>query len=231
MWPAMGWRKNGHAEARTSNRRGARDAIEARAFIGGEQMIRTIKERLLKLLLVGFVLAGSVHLGASELSELLKKSEHVLLMRHALAPGVGDPAGYKLQDCKSQRNLDAKGREQSQRMGQWLKAQGVGTALLFTSAWCRCKETAEKLALGTPVLEASLNSFFDDMSQGPQSNFSLQKFISNQLKAKGDKALILVTHHVNIAEFMGENVGSGDMVLAKVNSAGKMLSFKIYPSP
>ena len=167
----------------------------------------SIKESLLKLLLVGFFLMGSVQVSASELSELLKKSDHVLLMRHALAPGIGDPAGYKLQDCKSQRNLDTTGRAQAQKTGQWLRAQGVGSALLFTSAWCRCKETAENLAFGTPVLEASLNSFFDDMRQGPQSNLNLQKFIGNQLKTKGDKALILVTHHVNIAEFMGENVG------------------------
>ena len=190
-----------------------------------------MKMNLLKLFLLGWVLTGSFQACASELSELLKKSDHVLLMRHALAPGVGDPAGYKLQDCKSQRNLDASGRAQAQKTGQWLKAQGVGNALVFTSAWCRCKETAENLAFGTPVLEASLNSFFDDMRQGPQSNASLQKFIGGQLKTKGDKALILVTHHVNIAEFMGENIGSGDMVLAKVNAAGKMLSFKIYPSP
>ena len=174
---------------------------------------------------------GSFHACASELSESLKKSDYVLLMRHALAPGVGDPAGYKLQDCKSQRNLDATGRAQAQKTGQWLKAQGVSNALVFTSAWCRCKETAENLAFGTPVLEASLNSFFDDMRQGPQSNVNLQKFMVSQLKSKGDKALILVTHHVNIAEFTGENVGSGDMVLAKVNSAGKLVSFKIYPNP
>jgi phosphohistidine phosphatase SixA len=194
-------------------------------------MIKLIQTNILKWAILGVFVFAGLHVSASELSESLKKSDHVLLMRHALAPGVGDPAGYKLQDCKSQRNLDAKGREQSQRIGQWLKAQGVGHSLVFTSAWCRCKETAEKLALGTPALEASLNSFFDDMSQGPQSNLNLQKFIGNQLKTKGEKALILVTHHVNIAEFMGENVGSGDMVLAKVNSAGKMLSFKIYPSP
>ena len=156
--------------------------------------------------------------------------ENLGLMRHAIAPGVGDPAGYKLQDCKSQRNLDAIGREQAKKTGQWLKAQGVGDALVFSSAWCRCKDTAENLAFGSIVLEASLNSFFDDMRQGPQSNVNLQKFIGNQLKTKGEKALILVTHHVNIAEFAGENVGSGDMVLAKVNSAGKLLSFKIYPS-
>jgi len=194
-------------------------------------MIKRIQSSLLKWLMLGFVMTGSFQASASELSESLKKSDSVLLMRHALAPGIGDPAGYKLQDCKSQRNLDATGRAQAQKTGQWLKAQGVGNALVFTSAWCRCKETAENLAFGTPVLEPSLNSFFDDMRQGPQSNVNLQKFIVGQLKSKGDKALILVTHHVNIAEFTRENVGSGDMVLAKVNSAGKLVSFKIYPNP
>jgi phosphohistidine phosphatase SixA len=194
-------------------------------------MIKRIQSSVLKWLMLGVVMTGSFQASASELSEALKKSDAVLLMRHALAPGIGDPAGYKLQDCKSQRNLDATGRAQAQKTGQWLKAQGVGNALVFTSAWCRCKETAENLAFGTPVLEPSLNSFFDDMRQGPQSNVNLQKFIVGQLKSKGDKALILVTHHVNIAEFTGENVGSGDMVLAKVNSAGKLVSFKIYPNP
>jgi phosphohistidine phosphatase SixA len=186
---------------------------------------------LLKLLCSSFLGIGWHHANASELANLLKQPDHVLLMRHALAPGVGDPAGYKLQDCKTQRNLDAKGREQAQRTGQWLRAQGVKESLVFSSAWCRCTETAEKLGFASPVLESSLNSFFDDMRQGPQSNASLQAFIAGQLKSKGRKALILVKHHVNIAEFMGENVGSGDMVLAKVSPQGKILSFKIYTSP
>ena len=194
-------------------------------------MMKMLKPCLIKLLWVVFGLLGSFQVCASELSELLKKPDHVLLMRHAIAPGIGDPAGYKLQDCKTQRNLDTTGRAQAQKTGLWLKAQGVNDAIVFTSAWCRCKETAENLAFSMPVLEPSLNSFFDDMRQGPQSNLNLQKFIVNQLKIKGEKALILVTHHVNIAAFTGENIGSGDMVLAKVNSAGKIISFKIYPSP
>lgn len=194
-------------------------------------MMKMLKKSLIKLLWVAFGLVVSFQVCASELSELLKKPDHVLLMRHAIAPGIGDPAGYKLQDCKTQRNLDATGRAQAQKTGQWLKAQGVGNALVFSSAWCRCKETAENLAFGTPALEASLNSFFDDMRQGPQSNLNLQKFIANQLKAKGDKALVLVTHQVNMTEFTGATVGSGDMVLVKVNAGGKMISFKVYPSP
>ena len=69
------------------------------------------------------------------------------------------------------------------------------------------------------------------MRQGPQSKLSLQKFISSQLVSKGNKALILVTHHVNIYEFMGENIASGDMVLAKVDSHGKMVAYKLIPRP
>lgn len=185
----------------------------------------------LKWALVCILGVVSSHSNATDLATLLKSNDHVLLMRHALAPGVGDPAGYQLDNCKSQRNLDAQGRAQAQRIGQWLKSQGVRDALVYSSAWCRCQETAEKLGLGTPVHEAALNSFFDDMRQGPQSNAMLQKFIETQLKSKNSKALILVTHHVNIAEFMGENVGSGDMVLAKVSPQGRLLSYKIYPSP
>lgn len=193
--------------------------------------MKTVVVGFLKYLLACMAIFGLLQANASELSEALKKSDHVLLMRHALAPGVGDPAGYTLQDCKTQRNLDATGRAQAQKIGQWLKAQGVREALVFSSAWCRCKETAERLDFGVPVHEPSLNSFFDDMRQGPQSKLSLQKFIAAQLKTKGSKALILVTHHVNIAEFMGENVGSGDMVLVKVNATGQLLSAKTYPSP
>ena len=193
--------------------------------------MKTVVVGFLKYLLACMAIFGLLQANASELSEALKKSDHVLLMRHALAPGVGDPAGYTLQDCKTQRNLDATGRAQAQKIGQWLKAQGVREALVFSSAWCRCKETAERLDFGAPLHEPSLNSFFDDMRQGPQSKLSLQKFIAAQLKNKGGKALILVTHHVNIAEFMGENVGSGDMVLVKVNAAGQLQSAKIYPSP
>lgn len=180
-----------------------------------------------------FVLAlfGMAIANASDLSDSLKKPDHVLLMRHALAPGIGDPAGYSLQDCKTQRNLDGRGREQAVRIGHWLKAQGVSQAFVFSSAWCRCKETAEKLNFGLPVHEESLNSFFDDMRQAAQSNARLQKFIAKQLKTKEGKALILVTHHVNIAEFMGQNLGSGDMVLAKVDAQGRLLNFKVYPSP
>ncbi len=69
------------------------------------------------------------------------------------------------------------------------------------------------------------------MAQAKTQNQKLEQFIATQLKTKGKQALILVTHHVNIYEFMGENVASGDMLLAKVDSTGKMISYKHIPRP
>jgi len=168
---------------------------------------------------------------ASDLSDKLQSADHVLLMRHTLAPGVGDPAHYTLNDCKTQRNLNEEGRKQAVAVGNWLKKQGVTTADVQSSAWCRCKDTAELMKLGRVTTEPVLGSFFDDMAQAKTHNQKLEKFIAAKLKTKGKQALILVTHHVNIYEFMGENVASGDLVLAKVDVNGKMSAYQLIARP
>lgn len=168
---------------------------------------------------------------ASDLSNLLQSSDHVLLMRHTRAPGVSDPANYTLDDCQTQRNLSDEGRKQAVAVGQWLKKQGIQTADVYTSAWCRCKDTAELLKLGDVTVEPALASFFNDMTQAKAQNHKLEQFIAHKLTIKGKQPLILVTHHVNIHAFMGENIASGDMVLAKVDSNGKMRSYKLIPRP
>jgi len=168
---------------------------------------------------------------ASDLSDKLQSPDYVLLMRHTRAPGIGDPANYVLDDCKTQRNLSAEGRQQALRIGDWLKKQNIQTADVQSSAWCRCKNTAELLNFHGFEVEPSLASFFDEMQKANERTQALQQFISKKLKTKGDKALILVTHHVNIHAFMGENIASGEMVLAKVDSNGKMTSYKVIPRP
>jgi hypothetical protein len=168
---------------------------------------------------------------ASDLSQKLQSSDYVLLMRHTLAPGVGDPANYTLEDCKSQRNLNAEGRKQAVFVGEWLKKEGIKNAEVHSSIWCRCKDTAALLSFGEYKVEPALASFFDDTSKAKESNLKLQRFIAGKIKSKGDRALIMVTHHVNILEFMGENIASGDMVLAKVNTKGELISYKLIPRP
>ena len=177
------------------------------------------------------VLSMALPVQANDLAENLRSSSYVLLMRHASAPGVGDPPNYKLDDCKTQRNLDTEGRRQAVVVGDWLRKQGVQSANVFSSIWCRCKETAALLNFNGYRVESSLGSFFDEMAKAPESNRALQRFIDQHLKTKGDRALILVTHHVNILEFSGENVASGDMVLVKVDASGNRLSHEVIPRP
>jgi len=177
------------------------------------------------------VLSMALPVQANDLAENLRSSSYVLLMRHASAPGVGDPPNYTLDDCKTQRNLDTEGRRQAVIVGDWLRKQGVLSANVFSSIWCRCKETAALLNFNGYRIEPSLGSFFDEMAKAPESNRALQRFIDQHLKTKGDRALILVTHHVNILEFSGENVASGDMVLVKVDARGNRLSHVVIPRP
>lgn len=165
------------------------------------------------------------------LLEDLTDGQHVLLMRHADAPGVGDPAGYKLDQCATQRNLGEVGRQQSVLIGRWLSSQGVTNPKLFSSAWCRCVDTGRLLALGSVTVEPSLNSFFDDMSLANAQTTALQKFITASLKAHPKQPLILVTHHVNIQSLTGRVVSVGDMVLVRVRPDGSHVSHQVFPSP
>ena len=168
---------------------------------------------------------------ASELADKLKQPRYALLMRHTLAPGVGDPAGYTLKDCSTQRNLSAEGRQQAVRVGQWLRQQGVANAQVLTSPWCRCKDTAQLLGFDNPVVDPAIASFFDESQRAAEFTQKLQKLLAQASPNKGSKALVLVTLHVKILDNMGENIGSGDMVLVHFDAQGKLLSAKLYPRP
>ena len=161
----------------------------------------------------------------------LQDGQHVLLMRHADAPGYGDPAGYVLGQCSTQRNLGDYGKKQSKAIGDWLGNQGIIIAQVYSSPWCRCLDTATLLNKGLVKTELSLGSFFDDMSLEKKKTKELELFIKNVLSKQSKMPVILVTHHVNIQAFTGKIVGVGDMVLVKVNKNGEYLSHTMYPSP
>lgn len=168
---------------------------------------------------------------ATELAKALQSPHYVLLMRHAYAPGVGDPPHYALDRCEGQRLLNDDGKQQAARIGDWLRAQGVHSAKVLSSIWCRCTETANLLGFGGVSIDPSLGSFFDEPSRAASQNTALRGLLARALSGKGESALILVTHHVNIAEFTGENIGSGDMVLAHIGPQGQLVDFRLYPSP
>jgi phosphohistidine phosphatase SixA len=133
----------------------------------------------------------------------------VLLMRHAITePGVGDPPGYRLDDCASQRNLSAEGREQSRRIGAALRAAGVALGEVRSSAWCRCRDTAQ-LAFDRHDVWPALNSFFDDREREPARTAALRAFVAANA---GTVVPMMVTHQVNITAATGLYTGFGQVV-------------------
>ena len=161
----------------------------------------------------------------------LKDGRHVLLIRHADAPGYGDPAGYVISQCSTQRNLGDYGKKQAKAIGSWLNKQGIDKAQMISSPWCRCSDTARLMDLGPVKIEPSLGSFFDDMSLEKKQTKELEQLIKSELDKQTKVPVILVTHHVNIRAYMGKNVSQGDMILVKVNKNGEYVSHTIYPSP
>lgn len=161
----------------------------------------------------------------------LRDGQHVLMMRHADAPGFGDPAGYVIGQCSTQRNLGDYGKKQSKAIGEWLSNQGVQNAQVFSSPWCRCLDTAILLNKGPVKTEPALGSFFDDMGLEKKQTKELEVLIKNIFSKPSQAPVILVTHHVNIQAFTGKAVGVGAMVLVKVNKNGEYLSHTMYPSP
>lgn len=148
----------------------------------------------------------------------LASGGHVALMRHATAPGYGDPASFTIGDCTTQRNLSEEGRAQAKRMGEAFRANGAGNVRVYSSQWCRCMDTAEQLGLG-PVEELpALNSLHGHaQNAGPQLK-AFSQFLAGQ--PREGPSLVLVSHHATIARFVGAGTASGAVVVARRDGAG-----------
>ena len=144
--------------------------------------------------------------------EIIKKniSATVIFLRHALAPGVGDPENFIKEDCSTQRNLNDKGRLQARLIGNYLRSTNLKFSQILTSEWCRCIDTAKELNLGQWTTFSGLNSFFQVYEKKDQVMNKLQK----KLDSLGYSDLALfVTHQVVISEQTGIVPRSGEMVL------------------
>jgi phosphohistidine phosphatase SixA len=147
-----------------------------------------------------------------ELWQALRSGEAVALMRHAEAPGTGDPAGFRLDDCSTQRNLSAEGRAQATRLGERFRRQGIAAAEIRSSAWCRSRDTATGLGLGPVQVAAPLNSFFGAAGSAADSTAALRQLIAG---LPAGKPAVLVTHQVNITALTGVYPRSGEMVVLR----------------
>ena len=141
----------------------------------------------------------------------------VAIMRHALAPGIGDSASFALDDCATQRNLDARGRAQARKTGAAIRAAGVTVDRVLTSQWCRCRDTARLLDLGPVEDLPALNSFFRDRSRADAQTAELRKFL---LGLPLGETVVLVTHYVNIQALTGRGTASGEVLLLEIGRDG-----------
>jgi len=155
---------------------------------------------------------------------------YVLLMRHALAPGVGDPSNFKLGDCSTQRNLSAEGREDAREIGEWLKRRDIPVLRVESSRWCRARETAELLNIGKVRANRNLDSLFEEADPiGDPRTAKIRKRIINHRQSRG--LLIMVGHFVNISALTGVGVESGEGVLVRANAKGELKVMGFSPAP
>lgn len=163
--------------------------------------------------LITLAMAG-VDSDPAEMIEKMKAGGHILMIRHAFAPGTGDPANFRIGDCSTQRNLDDRGREQAGAIGKFLRSKGITSARIYSSQWCRCLETAELIDMGPVVELPALNSFYE-LTRNREPNLkALKRFIAEQ--PSDGVLVILVTHLVTISAIADEGVSSGEGVLLKL---------------
>lgn len=136
----------------------------------------------------------------------------ILLVRHAQAPGFGDPPGMRLGNCATQRNLDEAGRAQARRIGEALRARGITVGAVLASAWCRTLETAELAFPGRVRPEPAFNSFFEDRAASAAQTEAARAIL---LGWAGPGALVAVTHQVNITALSGIHPASGEGVVLR----------------
>ena len=167
--------------------------------------------KIIIILLISFITSFKV-ISANEFKNILKNGGKLIFIRHAYAPGGGDPKGFQISNCATQRNLNIDGVEQSKRIGHFFSENHIKIDKVLSSEWCRCKHTAE-YAFNNYETKDFLNSFFsEEFSHNKNKQIKeLKKYIKNW---NGKNNLILVTHYVVISEILNLSVSSGEIVVA-----------------
>ena len=179
-------------------------------------MIKHIVHQLWALFLSLYFLVGLFHVShASEVqmhfSEKMQNvNPNIVFVRHALAPGIGDPVEFDINNCSSQRNLDSIGKLQAKALGAFLQKSKIDFDSILSSEWCRCKETSELLNIGDWKTFTGLNSFFEGHVDKKES----LQILNEKINSFPQKSLnLMVTHQVVISAVTGVFVPSGGIVL------------------
>jgi len=179
--------------------------------------------------LITIVLLLNVALAQAEsaLAKVIAETgANVMFMRHALAPGFGDPSHFDVNDCDTQRNLDATGLAQAKSLGKVLKQHQIRFDEIKSSQWCRCQETARLLEVGKVMPFTGLNSFFEEHADREETLRQLKSYLDS---LKPNEMVLLVTHQVVISAVTGVYAPSGGVVLFNTTTkASKALDLQRY---
>ena len=172
-------------------------------------------KKILTILFIGLLNFNSNALSNDKILDSLNEGKKLIFIRHALAPGNGDPDNFLINDCSTQRNLSKKGINQSVKIGDFFKNNKIKIDQVLSSEWCRCKDTA-KYAFENFTTFNVLNSFYDEKfaaNETKQIN-DLKKFIKNW---DSDKNLVFVTHYVVISSILNVGSSSGEIIITDKN--------------
>ena len=164
---------------------------------------------------LAFAASPRLALADAVLWSALRKGGYVILIRHASTePGLGDPAGFRIGDCATQRNLSPAGRDEARRIGERIRREGVPIRAVYTSPWCRCRETA-LLAFGQAEDWEPLSSFFDFPDREARYTDSVKQRIAGYGRRELRGNVAMVTHNVNIAALTQLSIATAELVAVR----------------
>ena len=168
--------------------------------------------------LVGLLVLPGVADASEQAWALLKAGGHVVLVRHAITtPGVGDPAGMRLDDCSSQRNLTDEGRRHARQLGEAFRARGIVVERVLSSPWCRCLETA-RLAFGAAEPWSPLGNLYGRPENRAQQVSEMQRLVGTPRRLGN---LVLVSHGSTISALTGVSLDTAEMVVVTPDGNGR----------
>lgn len=183
--------------------------------------------KIYRYLLVWSLLLGTSVVQANDLS-MLHEPGTALLIRHAIAPGVGDPSGFILEACETQRNLSEQGRQQAQQIGEKLQSAEVNQAYIYSSRWCRCLETASMLDIGKVNALPALDSFFRSPYFTSKTT-QTEQWRAHLMETRQQTPRIYITHQVNLSALLGGFTQPGEGFVVRINKAGNIEKIADFP--
>ena len=172
-------------------------------------------KKILAILFIGMLNFSNNALSDDRILNSLKEGKKLIFIRHAIAPGNGDPNNFNIKDCSTQRNLNKNGIKQSKKIGLFFKKNKIKIDKILSSEWCRCIDTAKYAFENFETFDA-LNSFQDEKfaaNETRQIN-DLKKYIKNW---DSDKNLVFVTHYVVISSIFNTGTSSGEIIVSDKN--------------